>query len=115
MASKTHHHVRLHAFKGMINRAKEILIPLYIFEDREGHDPEECVWVPITKQAARSIVDEAEEREIEEVCGVTEEDGCLYLDGPGDDEDDEDGEEEEEEEVEDEKEGSIETTGETVD
>lgn len=101
--------LRLRAFAGKINKAKEILVPVYVFADVEGEEPQECVWIPITKQAARLIIDEAQEREIEEVCGISEEDGCLYIDGP----DSEEIEEEEEEEVAEAKE-TIDTTGEVV-
>jgi hypothetical protein len=92
----------------MVNRSKEVLIPVYLFDEGD-ENKDEVVWLPISKTVAKGILDEAEEREIEEVCGVTEEDGCLYLDGPSDEE----GEEEEEEEEAPEGE-VIDTTGEAV-
>jgi hypothetical protein len=95
--------VRLRAFAGMVNKASEILVPVYI--SSKGEHDNHYVWVPISKTAAKELIEEAKERGLEEIEGVTESEGCLYLDGPGEEEGEPGtGEEEEEEEEEEEPE-----------
>jgi hypothetical protein len=83
--------VRLRPLAGMINRADEVMVPVYLSSkhvegaNEEEASPDECFWVSITKSAARDLLEEAKERGVEEIEGVEEEDGCLYLHGPGDD------------------------------
>lgn len=87
MTETKHQKVRLRPFAGMVNRAKEILVPVYYASPREnedGHEEGFC-WLPITKATAKQLIEEATEAGIEEIEGVTEEDGSLYIDGPEDD------------------------------
>jgi hypothetical protein len=102
MSKTFHKSVRLRALAGMINNSDEIFTPVFFHSDEEKG----FAWVPLTKVAAKEIIQAAEEGGLEEVQGVTieEEDGVktLYFDGP----DAEEGDGEEEEETPGEEEGS---------
>lgn len=97
MSKTFHKSLRLRQLAGEINRSDEIFAPLFFHSDEEKG----FVWVPLTKVAAKEVIQAAEEAGLEEVQGVTveEEDGVktLYFDGPDAEEGGDEEEEEEEE------------------
>jgi len=98
MSKTFHKSVRLRQMAGIINNADEIFCPVFFHADEEKG----FAWVPLTKVAAKEIIQAAEEGGLEEVQGVTVEEEygvkTVYFDGP--DAEEESGEEEEEEEEE---------------
>ena len=81
--------VRLREFAGLVNRASEIVVPVSFSSHTDAAGEEDGVaWLPIQKNVAKQLIDEAKEIGVEEIEGVfyNEEEGCLYIEGPGDDE-----------------------------
>ncbi len=95
--SEHHKSLRLRQFAGEINRADAVYIPVFF------HSSQESFWMEVPKTNAKELIAHATEHGIEEVEGITIEDGCLYIDGPGE-EGETPGEKEEEEEEETEEE-----------
>lgn len=73
--------VRLREFAGLVNRSKEILIPVCFSSHEDG-----VTFLPIQKNVAKMLIDEAKELGLDCIEGVVEgtgeDEGCLYLEGP---------------------------------
>lgn len=82
--SEVHHKkMRLRQFSGEINRAEAV----YVSVEFSSNEENGTMWIEIPKTNAKEIIAHATEHGIEEIEGVTIDDGCLYIDGPGEEED----------------------------
>lgn len=91
--------MKLREFAGACNRAKTIYVPVHFANssnEEKGYE-----FLPIPKSTAKMLCEIARDQGIDVIQGVHEENGCLYLDGPSEEDEvqkDEEGEEEETEE-----------------
>ena len=78
--SEVHHKtLRLRQLAGEINRAEAVYVSVVFSSDEENGQ----MWIEIPKTNAKEIIAHCTEHGIEEVEGITINEGCLYIDGPG--------------------------------